>query len=125
MTDLDEKDTKQNVTKFINGIKAAIKRDYGIIPPEWSAQIVQLEDLFKVYNVARHALYGDPEQQVIMKNNRGATMQTNPYFSVMQICVEKMDKLVKQFGLSPYSSGRINQKTASTSSDTDEYLDNL
>ena len=113
--------TDDRVIKYIEAVKKRIKEDYGIVPPEWSVQLQQLEDITACYYKAADA---QREKDVTMTINDGKTACKTVELTVMFDCVNAIKKLVAEFGLSPRAKALIkNQQTAETDDFEENFVD--
>ena len=85
---------------YVKNVRKAIIRDYDQVPPEWDAQLQQLEDLYVMYLKSSEVARRD---EPVTYTNGGKTATPNPYFGVMVTAMSSMDKIIKSFGLSPVS----------------------
>jgi len=103
--------------EYVKNVRKAIIRDYEQVPPEWCAQLQQLEDLYVMYlKAAEVARRDDP----VTYTNNGKTATPNPYFGVMVTAMGSMDKIIKSFGLSPVSQKKLKGNSTLANSDEDE-----
>ena len=87
--------------RYVNAVKKAIKDDYGCVPMEFDAQLVQLEDLYANYLFAASQVRAAGD--AVTAINEGKTICVSAYFSTMLHTSKMMDKIVKSFGLNPAS----------------------
>jgi phage terminase small subunit len=108
--------------KYVKSVRKAIVKDYGEVPGEWEAQLVQLEDMYACYLdcADKLRLSGSP----IALINDGKTECSSPYFTTMRSCIMYMDKIIKSFGLSPIARKNLKGAEAKPESN-DEFIDEL
>ncbi len=111
--------TDRRVTKYISAVRKRIVADYGSVPDEWSAQLMQLEDIYTLYLRASDKQRESPLTEL---TNGGKTLSKSLYFSIMTECVNSMKKIIADFGLSPLAKTKI-RKPVTT--DSDEFTDNF
>ncbi len=108
----------KRVTEYINAVKKRIKDDYGTVPPEWSAQLQQLEDIYLCYLKAADA---QRELSVATVINSGKTECKSVYLTVMLDCINALKKIIAEFGLSPRAKSLIKTQTV----ESDDFADNF
>lgn len=96
---MEMEDCYKKSKKYVNVVKKAIKDDYGCVPAEFDAQLVQLEDLYANYLYAAAKVRADGD--AVTAINEGKTICVSAYFSTMLHTSKMMDKIVKSFGLNP------------------------
>ena len=109
----------KRVTDYIEAVKSRIKEDYGSVPPEWSAQLQQLQDIYSCYLKASDAQADAPLTEL---TNGGKTLSKSMYFSIMTECVSTMKKIIADFGLSPLAKSKIKKQVQT---ETDDFTDNF
>lgn len=114
-------DFYNSARKYVNSVRKAIRADYDEVPPEWEAQLIQLEDLYATYLQCAYALR--EEGSPITAINDGKTVCASPYFTTMTNCVKMMDRIVKSFGLNPIARKALKGNTVNISDD--EEIDEL
>ena len=96
---------EQKVRKYINSVRASIKAVYsGKVPGQFEAQLQQLADFYAAYLKASDAFQN---QEIVTLINDGKTSCTNANLTAMLSISNHMDKIVKNFGLSPLALKRI------------------
>jgi phage terminase small subunit len=116
------KKQKTKVQNYVNSVRESIKRDYGFIPPEFEAQLGQLEDIYSAYVMASDDF--KKQDNLVELINGGKTPVVNMNFQLMRDCMNLMDKLVKNFGLSPLTKQKLKTPN-SGSEEEDDYMDSL
>ena len=89
---------------YIESVRLAIERDYQQVPAEWEMQLTQLKDMYLMYLRASDAM---KKENMVITTNGGKTTAMNPNFKIMSESIERCDKIVKSFGLSPLAKSKI------------------
>ena len=119
-----KKGQTKRVNAYIKSVRESIERDYGCVPPEFEAQLGQLEDIYSAYIMASDDF--KKSDKLIELINGGKTPVVNMNFQLMRDCMNLMNQLVKNFGLSPYTKQHIKPTApADDESSSTDYLDTL
>lgn len=120
---MDESKFLLQSQNYAKSVRKAIERDYGEVPPEWEAQLQQLQDFYTIY--LKCADFMKTEDIIVYINNK-KTPATNIHYSTMCTCMDKIEKIVKQFGLTPVSRKKLKGSQAAPSEDDDDdYMNSL
>lgn len=108
LTEEQKKQCEKECHTYITAVKKSIKEKYlGQIPAEFMAQLRQLEDFYRTY--LRCSLEFREEEVICCRNQGQAKeyFQVNQLFTLMMQISNNMDKLVKNFGISPLAASKI------------------
>jgi len=119
----DSKDKNEKLVKsYIKSVTASLKEVYGgKVPTQFYAQLKQLADFYRAYLIASDEFSANP--QIVTLINDGKTAATNSNLTAMLSISNHMDKLIKNFGLSPLALKRLTG-TLQTEDESD-FLDEL
>lgn len=106
--------------EYISAVKESIINQYGKILPEFLCQLQQLQDFYFEY---RKASEEQKRQKVIVSFDNGV-MAVNQNLSAMLKISGIIDKLVKNFGLSPLAKSKI-KKSKDDTEDTDDFFNEI
>ena len=107
MTQQERKKAETKAKKYMKSVRAAIVSQYGKVPGQYELQLTQLQDLYFCYLVAQDELYASEDLSVTVLMNGGKTQAMNFKISAMVQLSASIDKIIKNFGLSPLSEKRI------------------
>ena len=98
---------EEKVKKYINAVRESLKAIYGgKVPLQFSAQLQQLSDFYAAYLEAADQFHTS-DSKIVTYINGGKTACTNATLAAMLSISNHMDKLIKNFGLSPLALKRI------------------
>lgn len=119
-----KKSDKEKIDRYMDSIRAAIRRDYVDIPGEWEPQLDMLRTYYELFLKAQAEL---SKQTLLVKD--GTRMSKNQLITIINDCNVNMQRIVKKFGLSPYDHGHMVQRgqerLANTMDPDEQYLDNI
>ena len=125
LTQQELKKCEKECRAYINAVKKSIEQKYGgKVPAEFVAQLRQLDDMYLCYLQCSHEFRQSNDIIVKKSNGKAEFTQVNQLFALMLQIADKMDKLVKNFGISPLAASKI--KGLPTGSDGGEnFLESL
>ena len=119
---MQEKNNDKLVKQYINAVRTSIKEVYGgKVPLQFSAQLQQLADFYRAYLIASDEF--SRNSVIISYINDGKTACTNANLTAMLNISNHMDKLIKNFGLSPLALKRLHGTLQAE--DEKDFLDEL
>lgn len=94
---------QKKTNEYMLSVKKTIRKQYNEIPAEFHCQLQILEDMYFNYLKAAEV---QKNQKVIVKWDNGAE-SVNQNLAAMLRIAGILEKIVKNFGLSPYARGKI------------------
>ena len=113
----------QKVKKYITAVQDSLRAFYGgKVPLQFQAQLQQLADFYAAYLQAAEQFKAE-DSRIVTYINGGKTACTNATLAAMLSISNHMDKLIKNFGLSPLALKRILGTIGQD--DEDDFLDTI
>lgn len=111
---MSKKSITEQVDNYMSFITAFLTRKWGNVDQAWQVSLMQIRDCLYIYLTAR----ADVMKRGVNVKDRFDNLKVNESISVMNQSINRLETLLRNFGLNPLANARINVNT-------DKGLDNI